>query len=111
LIVLSKQGEHLARRQELIGWKKGMNQHSLGSATIAHSKSTPEIAKDVGLTERSAQRRMQVAQRGMVQNEHRVIRAGFEPTTHSLEGCCSIQLSYRTILLLYWLAKITQIQQ
>ena len=27
-----------------------------------------------------------------------VIRAGFEPTTHSLEGCCSIQLSYRTIL-------------
>ncbi len=28
----------------------------------------------------------------------KVIRAGFEPTTHSLEGCCSIQLSYRTIL-------------
>ena len=26
-----------------------------------------------------------------------VIRAGFEPTTHSLEGCCSIQLSYETI--------------
>jgi hypothetical protein len=27
-----------------------------------------------------------------------VIREGFEPSTHSLEGCCSIQLSYRTIL-------------
>ena len=26
-----------------------------------------------------------------------VIRAGFEPTTRSLEGCCSIQLSYRTM--------------
>ena len=26
----------------------------------------------------------------------RVIRLGFEPKTHSLEGCCSIQLSYRT---------------
>ena len=26
-----------------------------------------------------------------------VIRLGFEPKTHSLEGCCSIQLSYRTI--------------
>ena len=26
-----------------------------------------------------------------------VIPAGFEPTTHSLEGCCSIQLSYETI--------------
>ena len=26
-----------------------------------------------------------------------VIPAGFEPTTDSLEGCCSIQLSYGTI--------------
>ena len=26
-----------------------------------------------------------------------VIRLGFEPKTHSLEGCCSIQLSYRTV--------------
>ena len=25
-----------------------------------------------------------------------VIRLGFEPKTHSLEGCCSIQVSYRT---------------
>ena len=28
-----------------------------------------------------------------------VIPLGFEPKTHSLEGCCSIQLSYGTILL------------
>ncbi len=27
-----------------------------------------------------------------------VIPSGFEPETHSLEGCCSIQLSYGTIL-------------
>ena len=26
----------------------------------------------------------------------RVIPSGFEPETHSLEGCCSIQLSYGT---------------
>ena len=26
----------------------------------------------------------------------KVIRLGFEPKTHSLEGCCSIQLCYRT---------------
>ena len=28
-----------------------------------------------------------------------MIREGFEPSTHSLEGCCSIQLSYRTMFL------------
>ena len=28
-----------------------------------------------------------------------VIRSGFEPETHSLEGCCSIQLSYQTLAL------------
>ena len=26
-----------------------------------------------------------------------VIPLGFEPKTHSLEGCCSIQLSYGTV--------------
>ena len=26
-----------------------------------------------------------------------VTRLGFEPKTHSLEGCCSIQLSYQAI--------------
>ena len=28
-----------------------------------------------------------------------VILTGFEPVTHRLEICCSIQLSYRTVLL------------
>ena len=44
------------------------------------------------------------AQRKRTSNSHdckllilTVIPAGFEPTTHSLEGCCSIQLSYGTI--------------
>ena len=27
-----------------------------------------------------------------------VTRLGFEPKTHSLEGCCSIQLSYQAIV-------------
>ena len=35
-----------------------------------------------------------------------VIPAGFEPTTHSLEGCCSIQLSYGTIVLKCWVAAL-----
>ena len=29
-----------------------------------------------------------------------VIELGFEPRTHSLEGCCSIQLSYPTDLIM-----------
>ena len=34
----------------------------------------------------------------MYQNPHiHVIPLGFEPKTHSLEGCCSIQLSYGTV--------------
>ncbi len=33
-----------------------------------------------------------------IKNDVDVIRMGFEPMTHSLEGCCSIQLSYPTIL-------------
>ena len=41
-----------------------------------------------------------------------VIRLGFEPKTHSLEGCCSIQLSYRTeplsLLILPWKPKWVQ---
>ena len=33
-----------------------------------------------------------------LRSDFSVIRLGFEPKTHSLEGCCSIQLSYRTII-------------
>ena len=35
-----------------------------------------------------------------------VNRLGFEPKTYSLEGCCSIQLSYRSIPLLIAAAKV-----
>ena len=33
-----------------------------------------------------------------LRSDFSVIRLGFEPKTHSLEGCCSIQLSYQTII-------------
>ena len=33
-----------------------------------------------------------------LRSDFSVIRLGFEPKTHILEGCCSIQLSYRTII-------------
>jgi hypothetical protein len=34
-----------------------------------------------------------------------VIPTGFEPVTHSLEGCCSIQLSYGTIVMRKFIKK------
>lgn len=36
--------------------------------------------------------------KGPLKSDPLVIRLGFEPKTHSLEGCCSIQLSYQTCL-------------
>lgn len=39
-----------------------MNQHTVGGGeTVSPPKSTPEIAKEIGLTERAAQHRMQAA--------------------------------------------------
>ena len=52
-------------------------------------------------SELSTRRRItKIAQPSVVRFALFVIRLGFEPKTHSLEGCCSIQLSYRTILIL-----------
>ena len=34
-----------------------------------------------------------------------VIPSGFEPETHSLEGCCSIQLSYGTPFFTKWMQR------
>ena len=61
-LTVLEQGEHLVRRQELVGWKNGMNQHTVGGGeTVSPPKSTPEIAKEIGLTELAAQHRMQAA--------------------------------------------------
>ena len=61
-LTVLEQGEHLVRRQELVGWKNGMNQHTVGGGeTVSPLKTTSEIAKESGLSERSAQQRMQVA--------------------------------------------------
>jgi len=58
-LTVLEQGEHLARRQELIGRKVG--RPKINGEIISPLKSMPEIAKEIGLTERSAQHRMQVA--------------------------------------------------
>lgn len=61
-LTVLEQGEHLARRQELIGRKVGENQFTIrGGDIMSPPKSTNEIAIEIGLTERSAQRRMQAA--------------------------------------------------
>jgi len=48
-----EQGEHLARRQELLGFKQGDNRFTINRGEIISPlKSTSEIAKDIGLTEK-----------------------------------------------------------
>jgi len=86
-LTVLEQGEHLARRQELIGRNVGRYPNT---ATVAELKTTPEIAKsngeiisplktteeiarDIGLTERSAQQRMQAA-RNIVPEVKEIIR-------------------------------------
>ena len=62
-LTVLEQGEHLARRQELVGFSRGGDRKSdeFQSDIMALRKTQTEIAQDIGLTERSAQRRMQVA--------------------------------------------------
>ncbi len=62
LIVLSKQGEHLARRQELIGFSRGGDRKSdeFQKPTVG-LRSTKEIAHDIGISETSMKNRMQAA--------------------------------------------------
>lgn len=58
-LTVLEQGEHLVRRQELIGRKVGRPE--INGEIISPLKSQKEIAGEIGLTERSAQNRMQVA--------------------------------------------------
>ncbi len=58
-LTVLEQGEHLARRQELVGRKVGRPKNN--GETVSPLKATNEIAKEIGLTERAAQHRMQAA--------------------------------------------------
>ena len=65
-------------------------------ATVA--KATPSFAVGERLTsELDAVLLRQTPQPSVAASILFVIPLGFEPKTHSLEGCCSIQLSYGTI--------------
>ena len=58
-----------------------------------------EKAKALSLTRTGSRRSSSIRKKHSTEVEcfcFFVIRTGFEPVTHSLEGCCSIQLSYRT---------------
>lgn len=62
-LTVLEQGEHLARRNEILeimGGRRGVGRYSNGE-TVSPLKTTSEIAKESGLSERSAQQRMQVA--------------------------------------------------
>lgn len=61
-LTVLEQGEHLARRQELIGFSRGDNRFTIDrGVTVTPLKTTFEIAKEAGVSESSAQRRMRAA--------------------------------------------------
>lgn len=53
-LTVLEQGEHLARRQELVGRKVGRPENN--GDIMSPLKTQEEIATEIGLTERSAQR-------------------------------------------------------
>ena len=65
-LTVLEQGEQLKRRNEIleaigIRAKKGDNRYTFRYDTVSGLKTTEDIAKKVGLSERSAQRRIQIA--------------------------------------------------
>ena len=60
-LTVLEQGEHLARRQELVGFKQGDNRFTNRQPTVGYLRTTKEIAHDIGLSKQTAERRMQVA--------------------------------------------------
>ncbi len=61
-LTVLEQGEHLARRQELIGYKQGDNRFTTDrESTVDALKTTKEIAREAGISETSMKYRMQAA--------------------------------------------------
>ncbi len=62
-LTILEQGEHLARRQELIGYKRGGDRKSSAFSKAQNEplKTTAEIAHDIGISKQTAKNRMQVA--------------------------------------------------
>ena len=74
-LTVLEQGEHLARRQELLGYKHGGDRKSdeYQEEIISSRKSQSEIAAEIGITDRSARNRMQVA-RNIIPEAKELIR-------------------------------------
>ena len=79
-LTVLEQGEHLARRQELIGFSKGGDRKSdeFQKLTVG-LRSTKEIAQDIGISERSAYNRIKAA-RNIVPEVKEAIRNTEIPT-------------------------------
>ena len=60
-LTVLEQGEHLARRQELVGFSRGGDRRSSAFSNTQNEglKTTTEIAHDIGLSKQTAERRMQ----------------------------------------------------
>jgi ParB family chromosome partitioning protein len=70
-LTVLEQGEHLARRQELVGYKRGGDRRS--KRNDYGLKTTKEIAHEIGISENSVEKRIQVA-RNIVPEVKEVIR-------------------------------------
>lgn len=63
-LTVLEQGEHIQRRNEILeamGRKREVGRYPSNGETVSPLKTTEDIAKDAGLSERSAQQRMQIA--------------------------------------------------
>ncbi len=67
-LTVLQQAEHLARRAEILEAlglraKVGDNQHTAGGETVSPPLTTAQIAAELGLSERAAQQRLQIARK------------------------------------------------
>lgn len=73
-LTILEEGEHLIKRQELVGYEQGDNRFTKSRGEIFSPLQTVEsLAKEAGLSERSAQQRMQIV-RNIIPEVKEIIR-------------------------------------
>ncbi len=86
-LTVFEQAQHLQRREEILASlglraQRGDNQHSAGGDAASPPLTTADLAAQMGISERSAQKRLQIA-RGITPEAAEII-AGLDPSEHAL---------------------------